>query len=134
ALAAGIAVLALALLAVNVLAGPRPPRGTVLVLASAATPDRLAVASVSIRTQGGSWQSLSTAVKADVPQAPQTVALVEGAIQPATYDRLRVGDAEVPLRLQVQGGVVTPVLLAITEGRPVPAGVYVGNDNVNLGL
>jgi cytochrome oxidase Cu insertion factor (SCO1/SenC/PrrC family) len=119
----------LALLAL--VAGPRP--GTLLVLASAPAPDRLEAARLEVHGPSG-WTQLRGGLTVDVPASPETAKLIQASLAPGTYDRLRVGELELPARIEVVGGVVEPVLVAVQDGRALPAGVYAGNDNVNLGL
>src|SRR5438067_2740340 len=112
-------------------AGPRP--GTLLLMASAAAPDRLQASRLQVHGAGG-WVSLRGSFEVEVPNAPQTVTLRDQQLAPGAYDRLRIGDLELPSRIEVGSGVVEPVLVAIAGGRPVSAGAYSGNDDVNLGL
>jgi cytochrome oxidase Cu insertion factor (SCO1/SenC/PrrC family) len=113
-------------------AGPRP--GTLLVMASAATPDRLQASRLEVHGKGGDWTALRGPLQVAVPNSPQTVTLSEQQLAPGTYDRLRIGDQQLPAEIEVASGAVEPVLVAVADGRPVAAGVYTGNDNVNLGL
>jgi cytochrome oxidase Cu insertion factor (SCO1/SenC/PrrC family) len=124
AVAAVLAMLAL-------VAGPRP--GTLLVLASASMPERLQAAGVDVHGASG-WIHLGGGVAVDVPASPATVKLTQSSLAPGTYDRLRLGEVELPVRIAVVSGVVEPVLVAVLDGRPLPGGVYAGNDNVNLGM
>jgi cytochrome oxidase Cu insertion factor (SCO1/SenC/PrrC family) len=129
-LAAGVAVAALLLMLVLV-AVPRP--GTLLVLASSATPDRLQASRLDVHGKSG-WSPLRGALDVAVPNSPQTLTLAEAQLPPGAYDRLRVGDQELPAGIEVASGVVEPVLVGVAAGKPVAAGLYAGNDNVNLGL
>jgi cytochrome oxidase Cu insertion factor (SCO1/SenC/PrrC family) len=129
-LAALVAVAAIASM-LAVIAGPRP--GTLLVLASAAAPDRLQVSRLQLHGSAG-WGTLRGALAVTVPNAPDTVTLTEQQVEPGTHDRLRIGDVELPARIALTSGVVEPVLVAVSQGRPEAAGIYAGNDDVNLGL
>jgi cytochrome oxidase Cu insertion factor (SCO1/SenC/PrrC family) len=130
ALAAVVAVLAAAML-LTLVTGPRP--GTLLVLASGETTDRLSASRLQIHGSAG-WTSLGDAVSAEVPNAPQTTTLTERQVEPGVYDGLRVGDTVLRAQIKVESGVVEPLLVAVANGKPVAAGIYAGNDNVNLGL
>jgi cytochrome oxidase Cu insertion factor (SCO1/SenC/PrrC family)/thiol-disulfide isomerase/thioredoxin len=110
-----------------------PAQATVIVLASARTPQVMAPAEVRLHA-GGGWQRLSARPPANVPIAPDTLVLAQAGVRPGNYDMLEVGGARLPLSLNLGAGQVQPLLVEVAGGRPNPAGLYVGGQEVNLGL
>jgi cytochrome c biogenesis protein CcmG/thiol:disulfide interchange protein DsbE len=110
-----------------------PAPGTLVVLVAGAAPSDLRARSVDIEG-GGAWRSLAQNVSARVPSAPDTSTIAQATVSPGVYDALRFGSQVVRGPIQVAPGQVTPVLVAVEAGRPVPDGVYAGSEGVNLAL
>ena len=104
--------------------------GTVLVLASAATP--VEVPAQPMRLLGGARPLAD--LGGAIPRAPEQRQVAEVDIAPGRYPGLVVGAQTIPVTIDVVAGQVTPVLLAVDAQGVLPAGVYTGNDGVNLGL
>ncbi|HKF75049.1 MAG TPA: SCO family protein, partial [Candidatus Dormibacteraeota bacterium] len=106
---------------------PRPaqPGLAVVVLASAAG-DRLG----PVALHAG---PASLSVAGDAPKAPDSRVAARFTLPPGTYP-VRVGNVSAPVPLTVRSGATEPLLLAVRNGAVVRAGVYVGVENVNLGL
>jgi cytochrome c biogenesis protein CcmG/thiol:disulfide interchange protein DsbE len=123
--------------AAAVLVGARliltPIQGDVLVLASAQQPDQLARSSLELHSSSG-WTTLGSFPRVPVPEAPRTVTLVEARAPVGSYDTLRLGNLEFPVRVSVQQNVLAPVLIGVTNGRPAKGSIYTGSDSVSLGL
>jgi cytochrome c biogenesis protein CcmG/thiol:disulfide interchange protein DsbE len=110
-----------------------PVQATVIVLASARTPQTLPAAEVRLHSAGG-WQRLSARPVAAVPIAPDSLVLAQAGVSPGAYDQLEVGGARLPVSLDLGAGQVQPLLVEVAAGRPNPAGLYVGGQEVSLGL
>ena len=123
--------------AVAVLVGGRllltPVQGDVLVLASASEPDHLAGSSLELHSSTG-WTLLGSFQGSPVPAAPKTVTLLEARAPVGSYDRLKSGNLELPVRMAVQQNVLATVLIGIADGRPAKDSVYAGSESVSLGL
>lgn len=105
--------------------------GTVLVLVSAAQPVQLA-GSLPIRLAGA--KSDLADVRGAVPAAPDQRQVAAADVEPGSYPGLVVGGQTIPAAIDIVAGEVTPVLLSMDAQGVLPAGIYVGNDGVNLGL
>jgi cytochrome c biogenesis protein CcmG, thiol:disulfide interchange protein DsbE len=115
-------VVALALLLV-----PRAPQpGSAIVLVAAPSGDSLAPLQVRIGDR-------SLTVAGAVPAAPSSRRAAELGLPAGSYPVRVAGAAQQPT-LTVRPGQVTPLLLAVREGRVVSGGIYAGPENVNLGL
>jgi cytochrome c biogenesis protein CcmG/thiol:disulfide interchange protein DsbE len=66
--------------------------------------------------------------------APDQLVLAQAEVNPGTYDQLEVGGTRLPLSLELGAGQVQPLLVEVAAGRPNPAGLYVGGQEVSLGL
>jgi cytochrome oxidase Cu insertion factor (SCO1/SenC/PrrC family) len=110
-----------------------PVQGDVLVLASASQPDHLVGSSLQLRSSAG-WKTLGTFTGSPVPAAPKTATLLEAKAPLGSYDRLRLGNVELPIRLTVQQNLVAPVLIGVKGGRPANESIYAGGESVSLGL
>ena len=113
--------------------GQGPPAGTLVVLASARTSQTLPAAPVRLHSSRG-WQQLAGRPPEAVPVAPDQVVLAQASIPSGSYDGLEVGFTRLPLALRVAPGQVQPLLVAVAEGRINPNGLYIGGQEVNLGL
>ncbi len=69
-----------------------------------------------------------------VPAAPEYRQLAEIAAPPGRYPGIEVGGTSVAVPIYVVAGQVSPVLLGVGASGLLPAGVYAGGDEVNLGL
>jgi cytochrome oxidase Cu insertion factor (SCO1/SenC/PrrC family) len=106
---------------------PRPAQpGTVALVVASSGGDRLD----PVRVQLG---DAAATVGGAAPAAPDSRTAARLTLQPGTH-RLRVGGAPVGGAVAVGAGATEVVLLAVRQGRLVPGGVYVGVENVNLGL
>ncbi len=105
--------------------------GTVLVLASAAQPVQLE-AGLDVRLAGR--PGVIAPLAGRVPAAPDQRQLGSAELAPGRYPGIEVGGQMIPAAIEVVAGQVTPVLLGVDAAGVLPAGVYVGNDGVNLGL
>lgn len=110
-----------------------PVQGNVLILLTAKQADRVGTTSVDLHSADG-WTTLGTVSAQVVPKAPDTTEALQAKAPVGSYDRLRLGGQVLPLTLTVQKDVLNPVLVGISEGRPMPDGIYGGNDAVSLGL
>lgn len=110
-----------------------PVEGNVLVLLTAQGPDRIRTTSVDLHSAGG-WMTLGTLSGQSVQKAPATTEALLAKAPVGSYDRIRLAGQILPLTLTVQKDVLNPVLVGITDGRPIPDGVYGGNQAVSLGL
>ena len=131
ALAIALPLLALAFLCL--VFTPAAGTGTLLVLLSAREADHVAVSSLAIRSDS-TWQQLGQISQREVPAAPATYEAMQVRVAAGSYDRLRVGEAVLPVGLRVQRDLLTPLLITIQDGRPVANRVYAGSENVSLGL
>ena len=120
-----------AILAVRLLI--TPVEGNVLVLLTAQDPDRISTTSVELHSAGG-WITLGTLSGQSVPKAPETTEALLATAPVGRYDRIKLDGQVLPLTLTVQKDVLNPVLVGIAAGRPMPNGIYGGNDAVSLGL
>ena len=100
-------------------------------LASAASPVELG-APQPMRLVGG--KPALPDLQGRVPAAPEQRQVAEVDVAPGRYPGLVVGTQTIPVTIEVAAGQVTPVLLAVDDRGVLPAGVYTGNDGVNLGL
>lgn len=110
-----------------------PVHGDVLVLASAPQPDQLAGSSLELHSSSG-WMALGSFPGNPVPAAPKTVTLLQARVPIGSYDRLKLGNLELPLRMSVQQKVISPVLIGVAGGRPAKERIYAGGESVSLGL
>lgn len=110
-----------------------PVQGDVLVLASAWQPNQIAGSSIEIHSSSG-WAMLGRFSGSRVPAAPKTVTLVQARAPVGSYDGLRLGSQDLPIRVNVEQNVLAPVLIGVADGRPTRGNVYAGSDGVSLGL
>jgi cytochrome oxidase Cu insertion factor (SCO1/SenC/PrrC family) len=113
--------------------GQGPPAGTLVVIASARTSQTLMAAPVRLHSSRG-WQQLAGRPPEAVPVAPDQVVLAQASIPAGSYDGLEVGFMRLPLALTVAPSQVQPLLVEVAEGRINPNGLYVGGQEVSLGL
>lgn len=115
------------MVAVALLLVPRAPQpGGAIVLVAGASSGTLAPVQVRIGDR-------SLTVGGAVPGAPDSRRAGEISLQPGSY-AVRVAGASQQPTLTVQPGQVSPLLLAVRDGRVVSGGIYAGLQNVNLGL
>jgi len=112
---------------------PGPASGSLVLLVAGHSQGRLQAATIDLGRQG-TWLRLAGKVSVGVPAAPATRLVARASAPAGPYDAVRVGGREVPARVQVAPGGVTPVLIAVDGGQPVTGGVYSGTDGVNLAL
>ncbi len=105
--------------------------GTLLLLVAAAQPVTLS-GSEPVRL-GGSSRDLAR-LAGSVPAAPDQRQLGQADLAPGHFSGVAVGGQTIPASIDIVAGQVTPVLLAVDSDGVLPAGVYTGNDGVNLGL
>lgn len=110
-----------------------PASGTLLVLASARQPDHVQAMSLAVHSAAG-WGSLDSVPARTVPAAPNTVKLAELTISVGDYDSIRLGGQTYPAHLSVRKGLLSPLLVGVAGGRPMPSGIYAGSESVSLGL
>lgn len=110
-----------------------PVQGDVIVLASAQHTDEIAGSSVEIHSSSG-WTVLGGFSGRPVPAAPETVTLFEARAPIGSYDMVRLGTLEIPVRVSLQQNVLTPVLIGVAAGGPARENIYAGSDGVSLGL
>jgi cytochrome oxidase Cu insertion factor (SCO1/SenC/PrrC family) len=110
-----------------------PAPATVIVLASARTPQTLPEGEVRLHS-GDGWRRLSTRAASAVPIAPDPLVLAQAGVVPGRYDLLEVGSARLPLSLNLVAGQIQPLLVEVAGGQVNPAGLYVGSQEVSLGL
>jgi cytochrome oxidase Cu insertion factor (SCO1/SenC/PrrC family) len=125
-----VAVVAVALLWVV----PRlqPATGNLVVVVSGRSADQLTSAPLSIHGRGG-WVSVGV-LSGTVPAAPAEFDLLEANVAAGVYDGIRLGSNTQSASFTVTTGQVEPLLLGVEGGHLIPAAVYAGNDEVNLGL
>jgi cytochrome c biogenesis protein CcmG/thiol:disulfide interchange protein DsbE len=106
---------------------PRPVApGTVAVVIASSGGDRLDPVRVQLGTT-------AVAVGGEAPGAPDSRTAAHVTLPPGTYP-VRVAGSASAAPVSLRSGATEVVLLAVREGRVVPGGVYVGVENVNLGL
>src|SRR5712691_2840882 len=110
----------------------QPPTGTLLVLASARSPESLAPTTVSLHGSAG-WTAIGS-VSGSVPAAPEQRELLALPVAVGTYYGVRLGLDEEPVAISVVAGQVEPLLLGIESRHLISGAAYAGNDQVNLGL
>ena len=110
-----------------------PVQGDVLVLASASQPDHIAGSSLQLRSPAG-WRTLGNFSATAIPAAPKTATLLEARVPVGSYDRLKLGTFELPMRVAVQQNIVASVLFGVTGGRIAKESIYAGGESVSLGL
>ena len=110
----------------------QPATGTLLVLGSARSPDRLAPTTLGLHNNSG-WSVLGS-VSGSVPAAPEQRELLALQVAVGAYNGVRFGADEQPVAISVLAGMVEPLLLGIESGRLIIGAAYAGNDQVNLGL
>ncbi len=106
--------------------------GTLVVSVSASAPDRVSGAGLEVHSAGG-WRRLGT-VSGVVPASPRFLTAYQGPAPAGAYDAVRLGEDTQRADFQVVAGQVEPLLLAVSNGRLVTAGVYAGNRAFSLGL
>lgn len=122
-LASGIGVL----IALGLLLMPRSPHpGSAILLVASASGESLAPVQVRVGDH-------ALPIQGTAPKAPDSRAAGRLSLPPATYPFQVAGVAQ-RLAITVQPDQVEPVLLAVRDGRVVSGGIYVGVQNVNLGL
>ena len=106
---------------------PRPVApGTVAVVLASSGGDRLDPVRVEVGTAAAS-------VGGEAPGAPDSRTAARLTLPPGTY-RVRVAGSALPAAVSIRSDATEVVMLAVRQGRVVPGGVYVGVENVNLGL
>ena len=110
-----------------------PVQGNVLVLFTAQDPDRIGTTSLDLHSTSG-WMTLGSVSAQAIPKAPDTTEALLAKAPLGTYDRIRLAGQALPITLTVQKDILNPVLIGISNGRPMPDGIYGGNDAVSLGL
>jgi len=75
----------------------------------------------------------SVSIGGAAPTAPDSRRAAQLTLAPGSYPVRVAGVSQRPT-VTVQSGQVAPVLLAVRGGRVVPGGIYVGLQEVNLGL
>src|SRR5216683_4319201 len=110
----------------------QPATGTLLVLGSARSPDRLAPTTLGLHDKSG-WSVLGS-VSGSVPPAPEQRELLALKVAVGDYNGVRFGADEQPVAISVVAGKVEPLLLGIESGHLIIGAAYAGNDQVNLGL
>ena len=108
----------------------QPATGTLLVLASARSPESLAPTNVSLHGSAG-WTAIGS-VSGSVPAAPEERELLALPVAVGTYDGVRLGAEEQSVAISLVAGQVEPLLLGIESGHLVTGATYAGNDQVNL--
>lgn len=111
-----------------------PVHGSVLVLLSARSADRVHGFTVEIHASRGAWTTLGRVAAQDVPAAPQTAQAIQASVPAGEYDAVRVEESSTPARLQIQRSILTTILIAVSDGGPASNGVYAGGQAVSLGL
>lgn len=110
-----------------------PVQGNVLVLFAAQDPDRIGTTTVDLHSASG-WMTLGSVSAQAVPKAPDTTEALLAKAPVGSYDRIRLAGQALRITLAVQKDILNPVLVGISNGRPMPDGIYGGNDAVSLGL
>jgi cytochrome c biogenesis protein CcmG/thiol:disulfide interchange protein DsbE len=113
--------------------GHAAPQGQVLLLFSAHSSSRVAASSAALRS-GSGWLELGSFGARAVPAAPDTTVVLEAGVPAGSYGGVRVEGKQLIGQVQVAPGQLTPVLVAMAGGRPIGEGLYVGNQEVSLGL
>ena len=110
-----------------------PVEGNLLLLLTAKQPDRIAITSFDLHSSQG-WTNVGTVSARAVPKAPDTSEAVLTKVPVGYYDRVRLAGLAVPIAFTVQKDILNPLLVGISDGRPMPDGTYGGNEAVSLGL
>ncbi len=110
-----------------------PVTGDVLLLLTAKQPDRVAATSVDLHSAQG-WTSLGSIPARAVPKAPETAEAFLARVPVGSYDRVRLAGISVPVALAVQKDILTPLLVGVDAGLPLPDSAYGGTQAVSLGL
>ncbi len=110
-----------------------PAQGNLLVLASLPKADRIVETTVDVHSAAG-WKTLGSFSARNVPAAPETTTLLQSTAAVGPYDALRIGDAVLPVRFNVDQNALAPILIGVTAGRPIGQAVYAGSESVSLGL
>lgn len=106
---------------------PRAPRpGSAIVLLASASGESLAPVQVRVGDH-------SLTIGGPAPRAPDSRTAGRVGLAPGPYVFQVAGVAQ-RLTVTIQADQVEPVLLAVREARVVPGGIYVGVQDVNLGL
>ena len=111
-----------------------PVKGSVLVVLSAKSADRVQAFNVAMHLSSGSWTTLGQVSAQVVPAAPATATVIQTSAAVGDYDSLRVDSTVFPTRIQIRQQILATVLIAISDGGPLEGGVYVGSEGVSLGL
>ena len=111
-----------------------PVQGSVLVLLSARTPDRVYAFTIELHSTGGGWMTLGHVLAQSVPAAPAAAQVIQSSAPTGSYDVLRLGGMTVPIHVQVDRHVLATVLISVSGGRPLKDGIYAGSEGVSLGL
>ncbi|MGH7869162.1 MAG: redoxin domain-containing protein, partial [Candidatus Dormibacteraceae bacterium] len=93
----------------------------------------LTLSSVAIHSASG-WRQLSEKVERPINPAPATTILLRIQLPAGSYDSLQLGDAHLSDPISVQSNQVEPVLISVAGGHPLTSGIYIGNEQLNLGL
>lgn len=110
-----------------VLTPPRPPApGTVVFMLSSSAGDTLPPTTLKIGSR-------SLILSGAAPRAPQMGKAAQLSLDAGSYP-LQLGGLSIPVHLGVSANQVEPVLLAVADGRVDAGGVYVGSQDLNLGL
>ena len=110
----------------------RPQSGTLLIAAAGRTAGTLESTSVRLHGSAG-WAALGT-VSGSYPAAPSQRELLAVRVVAGTYDGIGLGANNVAAEVTVSPGQVKPVLLGFDSGHLIAGSIYVGNDQLNLGL
>jgi cytochrome c biogenesis protein CcmG/thiol:disulfide interchange protein DsbE len=113
--------------------GGESAAGTLVVSIAGQAPGRVSRAGLEVRSTAGGWRRLGV-VSGAVPAAPRFLTVYQGPAAAGTYDAVRLGNDTEAVDFQVVTGQVEPLLLAVSGGRLVTAGVYAGNQAFSLGL
>ena len=111
-----------------------PVHGSVLVLLSARTPDRVGAFTVEMHSTTGGWAALGRVAGQAVPAAPATAQVIQSTAPIGGYDVLRFAGLTIPIHVQMDRQVLATVLISVSGGRPLKDGVYAGSEGVSLGL
>ncbi len=115
------------LIALGLLLTPRAPHpGSAILLVASASGESLAPVQVRVGDH-------TLTVGGTAPKAPDSRTAGRLSLPPATYPVQVAGVAQ-RLTFTVHPDQVEPVLLAVRDGQIVSGGIYVGVQNVNLGL
>src|SRR5260370_2590225 len=110
-----------------------PVTGDVLLLLTARQADHVAATSVDLHSAQG-WMTLGSIPARSVPKAPETAEAFLARVPVGSYDRVRLAGVSIPVALGVQQDILTPLLVGVDAGRPLPDSAYGGTQAVVLRL